>query len=75
MEKDMEINRVGKFEVRNIVNSVDRALIDLYGINMTDAKITRFDALGVYEKTGCPIKVAEYFAHAKGLTPIFKSAA
>jgi hypothetical protein len=71
----MEINRVGKFEVRNIVNSVDRALIDLYGTNMTDARITRFEVLGVYEKTGCPVKAAEHFALEKGLSRLLNSAA
>lgn len=71
----MNINRVGKFEALKIVNAFDQALIDLYGINMTDAHITRFDVLTAYEKTGCPRKAAELFGEQKGLTPILKSAA
>ena len=66
----MNINRVGKFEALKIVNAFDQALIDMYGINMTDAHITRFDVLTVYEKTGCPQKAAELFGQQRGLTPL-----
>lgn len=66
----MNINRVGKFEALKIVNAFDQALIDMYGINMTDAHITRYDVLTVYEKTGCPQKAAELFGQQRGLTPL-----
>jgi hypothetical protein len=69
----MDFNRVGKFEALKIVNAFDQALIETYGINMTDAHITRFDVLKAYEKTGCPRKAAELFGEQKGLTPIPKS--
>ncbi len=71
----MNINRVGKFEALKIVNAFDQALINMYGINMTDAHITRFDVLTVYEKAGCPQKAAELFGQQRGLTPVLKSAA
>lgn len=71
----MDINRVGKFEALKIVNAFDQALIETYGINMTDAHITRFDVLTAYEKTGCPRKAVELFGEQKGLKPILKSAA
>ena len=71
----MNINRVGKFEALKIVNAFDQALIDLYGINMTDAHITRYDVLTAYEKTGCAEKAAELFGQERGLTPVLKSAA
>jgi hypothetical protein len=71
----MNINRVGKFEALKIVNAFDQALIDRYGINMTDAHITRYDVLTAYEKTGCAEKAAELFGQERGLTPVLKSAA
>lgn len=71
----MNINRVGKFEALKIVNAFDQALIEIYGINMTDARITRFDVLTAYEKAGCPRKAAELFGEQQGLKPILKSAA
>jgi len=71
----MNINRVGKFEALKIVNAFDQALIDMYGINMTDAHITRFDVLTAYEKTGCPIKAVELFGEQRGLTRVLKTAA
>lgn len=66
----MNINRVGKFEALKIVNAFDQALIDLYGINMTDAHITRYEVLTIYEETGCPQKAAEQFGKQRGLTPL-----
>lgn len=63
----MNMNKVGKFEGLKIVNEFDRALIDLYGVNMTDARITRFDVLSIYDETGCPRKAAEQFGAKMGL--------
>lgn len=71
----MNINRVGKFEALKIVNAFDQALIEMYGINMTDAHITRLDVLTAYEKAGCPKQAAEMFGQQRGLAPLLKSAA
>lgn len=71
----MNINRVGKFEARQIVNDFDQALIALYGINMTDARITRYDVLTAYEKAGSAQKAAELYGQQQGLKPILQSAA
>ncbi|MHB1429736.1 MAG: hypothetical protein ACYC5U_09280 [Rhodocyclaceae bacterium] len=71
----MDINRVGKFEALKIVNAFDQALIEIYGINMTDAHITRYEVLTAYDKTGCPRKAAELFGEQQGLTRIMQSAA
>lgn len=70
----MDFNRVGKFEALKIINDFDAALIELYGINMTDARITRYEVLNAYEKTGCPRKAAELFGQQRGLTPLTRSA-
>lgn len=66
----MSINRVGKFEARKIVNEFDSALIELFGVNMSDAGITRFDALAATEETQSVRKAAEMFGTRKGLVPI-----
>jgi hypothetical protein len=66
----MSINRVGKFEARRIVNEFDSALIELFGVNMTDAGITRYDALSATEETQCVRKAAEVSGVRKGLVPI-----
>jgi hypothetical protein len=63
----MEMNRIGKFESLKIVNEFDRALIELYGINMTDARITRYEVLEAYEKIGDARKAAETFGEQRGL--------
>ncbi len=65
----MNMNRVGKFESLKILNEIDRALIDRYGINMTDAHITRFEVLTAYEKTGSAAKAAELLAEQRGFKP------
>lgn len=70
----MDMNRIGKFEGLKIVNEVDRALIELYGINLTDARITRYEVLSTYEKTGCTRKTAEMFGRARGLKPLAEAA-
>lgn len=69
----MNINRVGKFEALKIVNEFDRTLIEMYGINMTDAHITRYEVLASFEETGCAKKAAENFGVQRGLTPLAKS--
>ena len=64
----MNINKVGKFEALKIVNEFDSALIELYGINMTDARITRYEALATIEETRCARKAAEHFGQLRGMT-------
>lgn len=64
----MNINKVGKFEALKIVNEFDSALIELYGINMTDARITRYEALATIEETQCVRKAVERFGAARGMT-------
>ena len=71
----MNLNRVGKFEALKIVNEFDKELIELYGVNMTDAHITRYEVLTSYEETGCAKKAAEIFGSQRGLTPLAKSEA
>lgn len=66
----MSINKVGKFEIRRIVDDFDNALISLYGINMTDAGISRFEALSSIEETGCARRAAELFGQKRGLAQI-----
>lgn len=68
----MNMNRVGKFESLKILNEIDRTLIDRYGINMTDAGITRFEVLAAYEKAGSAAKAAELLAEQCGFKPIAK---
>jgi hypothetical protein len=66
-EPAMDINKVGKFEALKIVNEFDNALIELYGINMTDARITRYEALSTIEETRCVRKAAELFGAQRGM--------
>ncbi len=70
----MNMNKVGKFEGLRIVNEFDKALIELYGINMTDARITRYEVLSSYDETGCPRKSAQNFGLSKGLPPLGQAA-
>lgn len=70
----MNMNRVGKFETLKIMNEFDQALIEQYGINMTDARITRYEALTAYEKTGSASKAAALLAEQRGFTPLQESA-
>jgi hypothetical protein len=69
----MNMNRIGKFESLKIVNEVDKALIELYGINITDARITRYEVLAAYDETGCAKKAAERFGRQLGMRPLAES--
>jgi len=62
------MNQIGKFDCLRLVNEFDSALIELYGLNMLDAKITRFEALSMVAQTSCARKAAEIAGHHKGLT-------
>lgn len=66
----MDMNKIGKFESLRIVNEFDSALIELFGINMTDARVTRYEALASYDETGCARKAAENLGKQRGMTRI-----
>lgn len=64
----MNMSKVGKFESLRIVNEFDKALIDMFGINMTDARITRYEVLSSLDESGCAFKAAESFGLKRGMT-------
>ncbi len=66
----MNMSKVGKFESLRIVNEFDRALIEMFGINMTDARITRYEVLASLDETGCALKAAQSFGLMRGMTPL-----
>lgn len=61
------MNKIGKFEGLSIVNAIDRALIERYGINLTDARVTRYDALSAYADVGDAVAAADLIASQRGL--------
>jgi hypothetical protein len=63
----MDMNKIGKFEMRRIVNEFDAALIRLFGVNMLDAAINRYEALIACEEFDCPRKAAEAYGLRRGL--------
>lgn len=63
----MDMNRIGKFEMRAIVNEFDATLIRLFGVNMLDAEITRCEALNAYNEVRCASKAAEIYGQRRGL--------
>ncbi|MCX7173991.1 MAG: hypothetical protein NT159_08705 [Proteobacteria bacterium] len=65
----MEMNRVGKFETRRIINEIDAVLIASYGVNMLDAKITREEALRAFNEAGSTRQAAELCASRHGIPP------
>lgn len=66
----MNINAIGKFEMRSIVNELDAMLIDLYGLNLLDARISRYEALNVFSEFDCPRQAAEAIGARRGLVRI-----
>lgn len=64
----MEMTRIGKFEMRRIVEEFDETLIRLYGVNMRDAAISRLDALNLYNEVQCASKAAEICGERLGLS-------
>ena len=65
----MNMNNIGKFEMRKIVNEFDATLIRLYGVNMLDIAISRYEALGACNEFDCPSKAAEVYGLRHGLQP------
>jgi hypothetical protein len=66
----MNMNPIGKFEMRTIVNQLDANLIHLYGLSMLDARITRHEALNAYSEFHCPQRAAEAIGVRRGLIRI-----
>lgn len=66
----MNMSKVGKFESLKIVNEFDQSLIELFGINMTDARITRYEVLEACNKLGSARQAAEAFGAQRGMKPI-----
>lgn len=66
----MNMNEIGKFEMRSIVNEFDATLINLYGLNMLDAQINRCEALNAYGEFQCPRLAAEAMGARRGLVRI-----
>ena len=65
----MDINNIGKFEMRGIINEFDATLIHLFGMNMLDADISRWEALTAFSEVRCPRKAAEMSGLRLGLKP------
>jgi len=63
----MDMNRIGKFEMLRLVNEFDAALIQLFGVNMLDAAITRYEALGAVNELDCPRTAAQVYGLRRGL--------
>lgn len=61
------VSKVGKFETRRKVNEFDAALIELFGTNMTDAGISRFEALSLIDEIGDIRRAAELLGERRGL--------
>lgn len=66
----MNMTKVGKFESLKILNEFDQSLIELFGINMTDARITRYEVLEACNKLGSARKAADAFGAQRGIKPI-----
>ena len=65
----MEMNQIGKFETRTILNEIDTFLIENYGANMLDARIFRKEALDAYIECGDARSAAALLAKQAGLNP------
>ena len=63
----MSFNKVGKFEGMKIVKEFDQTLIELYGVNMTDAGITRFEALSAVEQAEGVREAVEVIGRKRGM--------
>lgn len=63
----MNMNTIGKFEMRGILNEIDATLIHLFGLNMLDAHISRHEALNAYDEFQCSSRAAEEMGMRHGL--------
>ncbi len=55
----MTTTNIGKFVQREVINDIDSTLIACYGVNMTDAGVTREEALDAYVESGSTIGAVE----------------
>jgi hypothetical protein len=62
----MTMNHIGKFEMRKILNDFDATLINLFGVNMLDADISRIEAVNAYNEFQCAQKAAEVSGLRRG---------
>lgn len=69
----MNMNAIGKFDSLKLINEFDHALIELYGLNMLDAKISRYEALSWMAETHCARQAAELVGKQKGLIRLAKT--
>lgn len=65
----MSMNNIGKFDMRNIVNEFDATLIEVFGVNMSDAGITRHEAVTASNEMQSARKAAEAYGRRLGLVP------
>lgn len=68
MAESTHMNRIGKFEMLQVINEFDAALIRLFGINMRDAAVSRWDALNLYSEVNSAQKAAEICGQRLGLS-------
>lgn len=61
------MSKIGKFEMRRIIDEFDATLIDRYGVNMRDAAVSRMDALNLFNEVRCATKAAELCGERLGL--------
>jgi hypothetical protein len=66
----MNTSAVGKFQVLRVLNEFDNHLIELFGRNMTDARITRYEALAVIESMQEVRSAAASLGLHKGWMPL-----
>lgn len=69
-----QTSNVGKFAVLKALNDFDQALIDLFGRNMTDAHITRYEALAAIESAQNVRSAALLLGQQRGWVPVGQAA-
>ncbi len=62
------MTQIGKFEMRRILQEFDATLIELYGVNMRDAAVSRLDALNLYSEVHSASRAAEICGERLGLS-------
>lgn len=67
MNTTPQVTKIGKFEMREIVNDFDTTLIQLFDVNMRDVSISRYEALEAYNEFHCARKAAEAVGTRLGL--------
>ena len=60
-------SNIGKFEARKLISEFDALLIQTYDRNMTDAKITRQEAIAEITRHGSVPEAVEALGLARGL--------